>query len=45
MAYKRERSYSLLCHNGHIFIDGLNNNIDVFTLDDFRFVTTINTDE
>ncbi|CDW87454.1 UNKNOWN [Stylonychia lemnae] len=45
MAYKRERSYAVLCHNGYVFIDGLNNNIDIFTVDDFRFVQTVNSDE
>lgn len=43
MTYKRERSYTLFIDDKYIFLDGLNNNIDVFELEDFRYVATIET--
>lgn len=45
MAYKRERSYTVFVHNSFVFLDGLNNNIDVFSTDDFCFVRTLDSKE
>jgi hypothetical protein len=45
MVFKRERSYTVFVHKDLIFIDGLNHNIDVFSLDDFRFIRSLDTHE
>eukprot|EP00347_Sterkiella_histriomuscorum_P016107 403354466 len=45
MAFKRERSYTIFTDEEYIFLDGLNNEIDIFTIEDFRFIDTIHTGE
>ena len=41
MVFKKERSYALLVHEDYVFLDGLNDNVDVFRVDDFRYVMTL----
>ena len=45
MKFKRERSYLLYLEGDLVILDGLNNNADVFRIDDFSLVNSLSTKE
>ena len=45
MKFKRERSYLLYLEGDLVILDGLNNNADVFKIDDFSLVNSLSTKE
>ena len=43
--FKRDKSYVVYSYGDYIFVDGLNENVDIFRLSDFSLVGTLDTGE
>lgn len=43
--FKWEKSYVLYCVGEYVFVDGLNENVDIFKLSDFSLIGTLETNE